>query len=537
MRRFSSYGPISPNIHYYAPRKELIGKAYTRLVGENPDEGGHYITVWAPRQCGKTWAMLEILERLEKEQTFDVVKVDLEHLKTVTDISHIVASINKDISRELQVKIPDIKTLEEFQEIFSRDVLDKPLILILDEFDALPENAINGLTGIFRNIYNRRKKELRKPATERRYLLHGVALVGVRSVLGIENPKGSPFNVQRSLHIPNLTVEEVDGMFKWYEKESGQKVEQEVIDRLYYETKGQPGLTCWFGELLTEGFEDYRVSKDRPVTARDFEIVYAAATYALPNNNILNIISKAKEEANKILLFKMFQTDEKLEFRFDDSTTNAMYMNGVVDKEVEDETRYYLRFSCPFVQKRLFNYFSHELFQELGTLVEPFTSLDDVVTETHLDIRNLVQLYQKYLQKNRDWLLKDVPRRSDLKIYEAVFHFNLFSYLNEFLRSKGGRVFPEFPTGNGQIDLVIEYGDKVYGIELKSYSDQAGYRSALKQAARYGKRLGLAEIFLVIFVESIDEKSRDMYERDYLDEEEEGAPKIKVIPLFVETGR
>ncbi len=533
MRKFSSYGPVEPDLHYFASRKDLIDRAYLQLVGENPKKSGHYITVWAPRQCGKTWAMLEILERLEKEQFFDVVKVDLEHLKGETDVDGIAASIAEDIAIELGKKIQGIDTLKKFQELFSRDILDKPLILILDEFDALPENAINSLTGIFRNIYNRRKKELRKPAKERRYLLHAVALVGVRSVLGIENPKGSPFNVQRSLHIPNLTYEEVDGMFKWYEKESGQKVEREVIDRLYYETKGQPGLTCWFGELLTEGFEDYQIPKDRPVTTRDFEIVYAAATYALPNNNILNIISKAKEEANKLLVFKMFQTDEKLEFRFDDSTTNAMYMNGVVDKEVEDKTKYYLRFSCPFVQKRLFNYFSNELFNEMGTLLEPFVSLDDVVTETHLNIKNLVTLYQKYLRKNGQWLFKDVPRRSDLKVYEAVFHFNLFSYVNEFLRSKGGRVFPEFPTGNGQIDLVIKYGGKVYGVELKSYTDQAGYRSALKQAARYGKRLGLTEIFLVIFVESIDEKSREMYERDYLDEDE---GKVKVIPVFVETG-
>ncbi|MCP5102077.1 MAG: ATP-binding protein [bacterium] len=190
MRRFSSYGPVNPKLHYYAPRKELIEKAYTTLVGENPEEGGHYITVWAPRQCGKTWIMQEVLKQIEKRGGFDVVKVDLEHLKTVTNISRIVASIKKDISRELQIKIPPIKTLEEFQEIFNRDILAKPLILIFDEFDALPEAVINTLAGVFRSIYTRRQNELRKPEKERWYRLHGVALIGVRSVLGIENVKG-----------------------------------------------------------------------------------------------------------------------------------------------------------------------------------------------------------------------------------------------------------------------------------------------------------------------------------------------------------
>ena len=93
---------------------------------------------------------------------------------------------------------------------------------------------------------------MKKNTEQKTYLLHAVALIGVRSVLGIENQKGSPFNVQRSVHIPNLTFEEVEEMFKWYEKESGQVVEDEVLHALYDEMRGQPGLTCWFGELLTE---------------------------------------------------------------------------------------------------------------------------------------------------------------------------------------------------------------------------------------------------------------------------------------------
>ncbi len=61
MRRFSSYGPVNDRIHYYAPRTELIERGYTQLIGETPDEGGHYFTVWAPRQTRKTWTMQELV--------------------------------------------------------------------------------------------------------------------------------------------------------------------------------------------------------------------------------------------------------------------------------------------------------------------------------------------------------------------------------------------------------------------------------------------------------------------------------------------
>jgi hypothetical protein len=40
--------------------------------------------------------------------------------------------------------------------------------------------------------------------------------------------KGSPFNVQRSVHIPNLTHDEVVYLFDWYQRETGQSIQPEV---------------------------------------------------------------------------------------------------------------------------------------------------------------------------------------------------------------------------------------------------------------------------------------------------------------------
>ncbi len=532
MRRFSSYGPINTKVHYYSPRKKMIDKAYTQLMGSNPDEGGHYITVWAPRQTGKTWIMQQILFQLRKDERFDVLKINLEHLKDETNAGEIINTIAEEIGEGLGKTFTGITTQKKFQKIFKKGTLEKPLILILDEFDALLEKAINAIVGAFRNIYTRRIDETGIPMDPKSYLLHGVALIGVRSVLGIESKKGSPFNIQRGLHIPNLTYDEVNGLFRWYEKETGQKVHQDVIDGVFYETNGQPGLTCWFGELLTETYNE-GTAKGETITMKNFEEVHAAAVKILPNNNILNIISKANEEPYKKVVLELFKTDRKIEFSYDNTNLNYLYMNGVIEQEKENRTEYYVKFASPFVQERMFYFFSNELFLDLGTLYDPFENLDDTITETHLDIGNLVKHYRVYLKKNREWLLADAPRRKDMRIYEAVYHFNFYSYLNEFLRNAGGRVFPEFPTGNGKIDLIVTYAGKKHGIELKSYSNERNYKEALKQAANYGKKLQLPEIFLVLFVEYVDEKSRKKYETLYRGEE----TAVTVIPLFVETGK
>ena len=528
MRRFHSYGPVDPEINFCVPRRELVEQGCRQLLGEEVRKGGHYITVWAPRQTGKTWIMNEITRQLGRKSDFDAVKLDLEQLRDQSDPGELLRVIARDLGRKLGRDFSGVKNQDDFQALFEKGVLEKPLVLVLDEFDALCEDGINAVVGALRNIYNQRLQAMDLPTQEKPYLLHGVALIGVRSVLGLENKRGSPFNVQRSLRIPNLTHDEVIDLFRQYQEESGQRIEPEVAERIYYETRGQPGLTSWLGELLTE---EYNSEKERPITMKNLADVMAAAENILPNSNILNLINKAEQPECRELVLELFRTNEPIPFKFDDKRIGALYMNGVIEPVKEGE-EHCIRFPSPFVQRRLFNRFAYELFRYMGQLVEPFQSLDDVITEEGLNIKNILRRYESYLKKNRGWLFKEVPRRSDLRIFEAVYHFNLFMFLFQFLRGKDARVYPEFPTGNGQIDILIKYKDRSYGLELKSFTDNAEYRQALAQAARYGKSLGFAEIALALFAEVVPDEVRAKYEAPYTNPES----GMIVIPVLIETG-
>jgi hypothetical protein len=528
MRKFSSYGPVNTKLHYYVPRQALIDDAYQQLVGEDPAEGGHYITVWAPRQRGKTWVMQQVVQQVRARGDFEVAFLVMQSAKNARGDEDILDILVENLRAWFQRDFPQITAWRDVSQLFTARYFDKPLILILDEFDALNEGAIQACANAFRNMYIQRLAEAHKPSSEKRYLLHGLALIGVRAVLGIENQSGSPFNVQRSLHIPNLTEAEVNEMYHWYERESGQSVEQAVIDRVFYETRGQPGLVSWFGELLTETYNRHTPT----ITEHDFKRVFAAATDVLPNNNILNIISKAKQAPYRSFVLELFETDEKIPFKYDDERINFLYLNGVIDQAQEDAYTYYVRFANPFVQKRLFNYFAGATFRDIGQLYPPFTDLSDTVTETSLHVRQVLRWYERYLLKNRDWLLKDAPRRADLRVREAVYHFNLYMYLSRFLRPYAGQVWPEFPTGNGKVDLILHYAAQRYVIEVKSFSTHYEYQKALGQAARYGHKLGLDTITLALFVEAVDDANRAKYETVYVDAE----TGVTVVPVFVETG-
>ncbi len=67
---------------------------------------------------------------------------------------------------------------------------------------------------------------------------------------------------------------------------------------------------------------------------------------------------------------------------------------------------------------------------------------------------------------------------------------------------------------------------------MQSYTSRPAYQRALRQAARYGRRLGLQEITLAFFVEEIDDENRAQYEVAYVDEES----SVTVRPVFITTG-
>jgi hypothetical protein len=170
----------------------------------------------------------------------------------------------------------------------------------------------------------------------------------------------------------------------------------------------------------------------------------------------------------------------------------------------------------------------------MDRLSDPFEDLSGTITEETLNIPQLLRRYERYLQENQELVLKHAPRRrDDLRVYEAVFHFHIYLYLTSFLRSYDAQVQPEFPTGNGQIDLLIRHAGQLFGLELKSFANQRSYRKALIQAAKYGQQLGVTSIWLVLFIETVDETNRKRFEIDYMDDE----TGVTVIPRFVQTGK
>ena len=498
MRHFNSYGPVDCEAHFCVARTDLVNRCMKQLLGD-PQKGGHYFTLWAPRQTGKTWLVQQVKKEIEKQHgdQFAVKMMSMQGVMLKQDdppeafLSRIPLLFQRFFNQSVE-KPGDWETLGA---LFSKNagLFKKPLILFIDEFDKLPAGVIDNLVGIFRDIYLDRDH----------FCLHSLALIGVRAVLGVESERGSPFNIQRSLHMPNFKPEEVTDLFRQYQEESGQAVEPCVVQSAFEATRGQPGLVCWFGELLTE---TYNPGQETPIGLDDWNETFRMACVKEWNNTILNLVKKARGEHRDPILQLFSRSD--VPFTIDSEWRSFAYLNGIIDSETIQDAQgkktEICRFANPFIQRRLYNAFMLDLIGDKSPILalEPFDKLTDVLDKPELDIPALLKRYKGYLARLKaaglnPW--KDQPRRTDLHLREAAGHFHLYFWLKQAVEDIC-MVSPEFPTGNGRVDLHLQCGDKAGIIEVKSYKSQSNLEKAQIQAAGYAQSLNLPSIAIAVFV-------------------------------------
>ncbi len=509
MRSFNSYGPVDSELHFCVERKTMVDECVQHLIGDL-QKGGHYFTIWGARQTGKTWLMRQAMHEIPKRygDRFEMLDFSLGVLRGMPfnpPPDQATTFMPEELALLLRRTLPGKPTIRNWDDVilaFSKEAsyLDKPLIMLIDEVDTIPPALLDLLVGRFRELYLYRANNW----------LHGLALTGVRTVVGMESKRGSPFNVQRSMQVGNLTADEVREMYQQYQDESEQPIAPEIVENVYDATLGQPGLVSWFGELLTK---TYNPGREHPIGPETWRLVWLKARVKEPNNNIMNLIEKARDEEYQPFLAALF-SNTNIPFAFHKSLHNYLYMHGILDTDIIEQPNGELleicRFSSPFIQRCLYDALSDELVRDPRTILvlDMFDEMTDVFEGPTLDLPAVLERYKGYLHRLRaagfnPW--KEQPRREkDCHLTEAVGHFHLYAWLKDAIGHRSV-VSPEFPTGNGKVDVHVKYNDKRGMIEVKSFVDIYQLKRDKSQAARYAKQKGLDTVTLAVFVPVLEE--------------------------------
>ena len=254
---FNIAGPCKADIHYMlSPLARLPN--LDRLI-----EQQGYFVIHAPRQTGKTTAMLALAQQLTASEQYTAVMVSAEvgaafpHDPGAAE-NAMLGSWRENAEDYLPWELhpPEWFPAEPGQRIQSAlrawaKISPRPLVLFIDEIDALQDETLISVLRQLRSGYPKRPQ--RFP--------HSLALIGVRDVRDYKIASGgsnrlntsSPFNIKiKSLTLSNFSAKEVAQLYEQHTSETEQVFEREAVQRAFDLTQGQPWLVNALAKEIVE---------------------------------------------------------------------------------------------------------------------------------------------------------------------------------------------------------------------------------------------------------------------------------------------
>ena len=277
-RFFNTAGPIVPADHYHIPPLERLDLDDVLALIEQKK----YFVLHAPRQTGKTSALLALMEELNGSGWYRCVYVNVEIGQSAREdvgaamqaILSALASRAERLLGEPVVKEVWRDVREEagphgvLQAVLSRWAAadERPLVLLIDEIDALIGDTLLAVLRQLRAGYPDRPQ----------HYPQSVILCGVRDVRDYrihstaENAiiaGGSAFNIRaKSLRLGDFTADDMRVLLAQHTAATGQAFTEEALDEVWRQTQGQPWLV---NALAYEACFENKAGRDRrqPITA------------------------------------------------------------------------------------------------------------------------------------------------------------------------------------------------------------------------------------------------------------------------------
>ena len=316
---FNTAGPNKSDIHYeISPLSRFDLDEVLMLILQQK-----YFVLHAPRQTGKTTCMLALRDYLNQLGQYVAVYANVEGGQASrNDVESVIKStcdtiadqfrgvLKNDLSLKLRDEVRQVSKdamLTAFLRRLSEDV-PKPIVLIIDEIDALVGDSLIAVLRQIRSGYNDRPQAF--PNT--------IILCGVRDVrdyrIVLSNQDivtgGSAFNIKsKSLHLGNFTQEEIHSLYMQHTEQTGQQFDERCFPLVWTATEGQPWLVNALGYEVTM---EIRENRDRSITITPEMIERAQENIIYRRDTHIDIlIDKLKEPRVKRVIEPILANEEE----------------------------------------------------------------------------------------------------------------------------------------------------------------------------------------------------------------------------------
>ncbi|WP_353259738.1 AAA-like domain-containing protein [Prochlorothrix hollandica] len=479
---FNTAGPCQADIHYMlSPTARL--PELCRLIDQR-----NYFVIHAPRQVGKTTAMIALAQELTESEQYTAVMVSVEvgaAFPEQPDKAEVA------ILRSWQDAI-DIWLPEELHPTFDREegqnistflkqwakISPRPLVIFIDEIDSLQNQTLISVLRQLRDGYPRRPQGFP----------YSLGLIGMRDVRDYKVKSGgsdklntsSPFNIKvASLTLENFTFEDVQSLYQQHTESTGQIFTPEAVRHAFYLTDGQPWLVNALARQATEFLVE---DVTQPIT--------------------IGVIEQAKE----ILIQRQDTHLDSLAERLRENRVKQIIepiLAGQDLPDVPDDDRRFL-LDLGLVKRSPLGglIIANPIYKEVLPRVLSQGSQDSLPqiqpswlnADHSLNPHQLLEAFLEFWRQHGEPLFKSAP------YHEIAPHLVLMAFLHRVVNG-GGSLEREYAIGSGRMDVCLRYGGVTLGMELKVWRegkpDPMG--KGLEQIDKYLAGLGLETGWLVIF--------------------------------------
>lgn len=484
-RRFNTAGPNNPRDCYTLPALRRLGKIRD-LIDQKL-----YFVIHAPRQVGKTTAILTLAKELTEEGEYAAIVVSAEAGVALRDDIGAAelaiwerwkATARMSLPAELQPPtLPETPPGARISGALQAwaETCPRPIVLFIDEIDALEGNT---LVSVLRQIRDGHKY---RPE----HFPHSLALIGMRNVRDYKLAAGgadrshssSPLNIMSdALTLRNFTHDEVAELYGQHTAETGQIFTPEAIDRAYELTNGQPWLVNALARQIVE-----ELVRDPAVSITGEHVTQAKDILVRRQDTHLDSLGERLQEPRIRGVIEPIMVGELLASMPEDDQRYALDL-GLVRESAAGK----LEIANPIYREIIPRVLSKTALRSTPDL-QPIW----LKPNGRMDFDALLQAFLEFWRRHGEPLLKSTP------YHEAAPHLVLMAFLDR-VSNGGGRVEREFAIGTGRMDLLLVRGPDQLPIEIKVWREDGEtdpFKDGLSQIDGYLARLGLPMGWLVIF--------------------------------------
>ena len=494
MRFFNTAGPVKAQDHYHVPPLDRLDlDEVLTLIGQKK-----YFVLHAPRQTGKTSALLALRDLLNAGSDYRCVYVNVEAAQALReDVEQATQVILGELASRARLTLGDEFLTQTWAAIFAefgpgalREALTRwaeaspaPLVLLIDEIDSLIGDSLLAVLRQLRAGYDLRPEGFPQSAV----------LCGVRDVRDYriqstaENAMiagGSAFNIKaESLRLGDFSAEEVQALLAQHTAETGQVFTDDALETIWEQTQGQPWLV---NALAYETCFKSEVGRNRshPVVA---EALLAAQEQLIlrRETHLDQLADKLKEERVRRVVEPLLSGGEQRHF----ADRDLEYVRDLGLLAQDRPLRVANPIYAEVVPRELTWVVQEEFEQETTWYVD---------AEGGLDVDKLMSAFQAFFREHSEhWVDR-------FQYQEAGPQLLLQAFLQRIVNS-GGRIEREYGLGRGRTDLFIVWpqGEQtrkvVVECKILHKSLEQTVAEGVEQTVGYMDRCGAEAGHLVIF--------------------------------------